>query len=90
MSRQRAGNAQRIFWIVSLLVVSSMLIGLATTFTPPRAGRGTLTPTPTPTRMPAGLAPHPSLPTGDRAGAHAVVQWMRQIGPASASPPARG
>ena len=48
MRRQRAttSRSQRIFWVMSILVVASMAIGLMVSFTP-RTPRGTETPTPT-------------------------------------------
>lgn len=59
MRRQKASvsRSQRIFWIMSILVVTSMAIGLMVSFTP-QTPRGVETPTPTapviltPTRPP--------------------------------------
>ncbi|MBC7227751.1 MAG: hypothetical protein H5T61_11030 [Thermoflexales bacterium] len=48
MRRKRASvsRSQRIFWMMSILVVASMAIGLMVSFTP-RTPRGVETPTPT-------------------------------------------
>lgn len=48
MRRQRTSvsHSQRLFWIVSILVVASMAIGLIVSFTP-QTPRGVETPTPT-------------------------------------------
>jgi len=45
--RSRDRRTRIIFWIISLMVVTSMGLGMAVTFTPPR-----ITPTPTPTLTP--------------------------------------
>ncbi len=70
MARKQS-NAQRVFWIVSLIVVLSMMAGFLYSFTPPRQSRTTPTPvlpTPFPTRTPtptstsgADLSLHPWL-----------------------------
>lgn len=48
MRRQQTATSrrQRLFWVMSILVVASMAIGLMVSFTP-RTPRGTGTPTPT-------------------------------------------